>query len=134
METAKNLNPSLHLIKRLLNSVTHPTTGAQCEYRYLAAGKVPGQYSIVWTRVFANEFGRLAQGVGNRIRLTNTIRFITADTIPNSKIVIYGRLVSDLKPHKTEEQRVRLTVGGDRIECPYDISTPVVDLTTIKIH
>ena len=134
METANNLNPLLNLIERLLNSVTHPTTCAQCEYRHLAADKVPGQCPIVWTRAFANELGRLAQGVGNRIRGTHTIRFIDADTIPNNEIVTYGRLVSDLKPHKTEEQRVRLTIGGDRIDCPYGISTPVADLTTIKIH
>ena len=76
----------------------------------------------------------MAQGVGNRISGTNTIRFIAADNIPNNKIVTYGRLVSDLKPHKTEEQRVRLTVGGDRIDCPYDISILVDDLATIKIH
>ena len=54
--------------------------------------------------------------------------------IPNNKVATYGRLVSDLKSHKTEEQRVRLTIDGDRIDCPYDISAPVVDLATIKIH
>ena len=53
---------------------------------------------------------------------------------PNNKIVTYDHLVSDLKPHKTEDQRVRLTVGVDRIDCPYDIRILVTDLTTIKIH
>ena len=33
-----------------------------------------------------------------------------------------------------EVERVRLTVGGDRISCPYDISIPVADLITVKIH
>ena len=51
----------------LFNAVTHPVTRAQCEYRHLSNGQVPGQCPIVWIRSFENELGRLAQGVGNRI-------------------------------------------------------------------
>ena len=52
VKTQNKFNPSLNLEGRLLNSVTHPTIGAQCEFHRLAAGKVPGQYSIVWNRAF----------------------------------------------------------------------------------
>ena len=51
----------------LFNAAIHPVTGAQCEYRHLSNGQVPGQCPIVWIRSFENELGHLAQGVGNRI-------------------------------------------------------------------
>ena len=121
---------SLHLC----NAVTHPVTGAQCEYRYLSNGQVPGQCSIVWIRSFANELGRLDQGVRHRISGTTTIDFIPFSNVPYNKHQIYDRIVSDIRPHKQEVERVRLTMGGDRLSCPYDISTPVADLTTVKIH
>ena len=44
----------------------------------------------------------------------------------------YGRLVSDIRLNKEETHRVRLTVGGDRLEYPHDVSTPTTDLTTAK--
>ena len=37
------------------------------------------------------------------------------------------------KPHKSDPNRSRLTVGGDRITCLYDVSTPTSDLPTIKM-
>ena len=37
------------------------------------------------------------------------------------------------RPHKTEPHQSRITVGGDRINYPYDVSTPTADVTTIKI-
>ena len=43
--------------------------------------------------------------------------------------MIYGNMVCDIIPHKTEFHRVRLTVGGDQIEYPGKVSTPTSDLT-----
>ncbi len=36
-------------------------------------------------------------------------------------------------PQKKEPNRSRLTFGGDRINYPFDTSTPTADLTTIKM-
>ena len=44
----------------------------------------------------------------------------------------YGRLVCDIRPHKSKTHRTRLTVGGDLIDYPGDKSTATADLTTIK--
>ena len=49
----------------------------------------------------ANEFGRLANGVGGRIKKpTNTIAFITRQEIPHDrrKDVIYGQFVCSVRP------------------------------------
>jgi hypothetical protein len=39
----------------------------------------------------------------------------------------------DIKDHKEERERIRLTVGGDQIEYPGDKSTRTAGLTTAKI-
>jgi hypothetical protein len=50
--------------------------------------------------------------------------------VPKGKIVTYGRFVVDIRPNKTETHRVRLTVGGNLIQYPGDVSTRSADLTT----
>ena len=51
-----------------INHILHPETGAVCSYAKLAAGKVPGQEANIWTTGLANEFGRLTNGVGTRMK------------------------------------------------------------------
>ena len=60
------------------NSVTHPITGQAQEYRHL----MKGNNKDTWETSFANELGRLAQGVGNRIEGTNTINFRQKSAVP----------------------------------------------------
>jgi hypothetical protein len=47
--------------------------------------------------------------------------------------VTYGSFVVDIKDHKEEKERTRLTVGGDQIEYPGDTSARTAGLTTAKI-
>jgi hypothetical protein len=47
--------------------------------------------------------------------------------------VTYGSVVVDIKDHKEEKERTRLTVGGDQIEYPGDKSFRTAGLTTAKI-
>ena len=63
----------------LANNIFDPETGQSLTYRKLI--KHP-KYKDVWKKSAANEFGRLAQGVGNRIRGTDTIKFISKPSIP----------------------------------------------------
>ena len=49
------------------------------------------------------------------------------------KDVTYGRVVVDYRPQKEDPNRTRLTVGGDRIKYPGNISTPTAALTTAKL-
>jgi hypothetical protein len=46
--------------------------------------------------------------------------------------VTYGRFVVDIHTHKTETRRVCLTVGGNLVTYPGDVSTRSADLTTSK--
>ena len=92
------------------------------------------RYHDIWLRSYANELGQLAKGVQD-IKGTYTIIFIKKNEIPQDrwKNVTYGRIVVDYLPQKSEPYQTRLTVGGDKINYPYGVSTPTVDLTTIKL-
>jgi hypothetical protein len=111
------------------NSVINEDTGASLEYRHLI--KNTSTFTI-WNKAAANEFGRLAQSVGDCIEGSNTICFIPHQAVPKGKIVTYGRFVVDIRPNKSEIHRVRLTVGGNLIQCTGDVSARSADLTTSK--
>jgi hypothetical protein len=63
----------------------------------------------------SNEVGRICQGIRD-IAGTNTAFFIDLKSIPRNCKITYGKLVCDFKPKKKEKHRVRLTVGGDRLD------------------
>jgi hypothetical protein len=109
------------------NSVIHPTTGANMEYRGLIADK---DTFPTWDRAAANKCGRLAQGVGRRIEGSNNIYVMPRSAVPPNKTVTYGRFVVDVQPNKEEIHRVRLTAGGNLIRYDGDVSTRSADLTT----
>ena len=112
------------------NSVIDCKTGKKKEYRQLL--REP-ETSAAWTHSSANEFGRLFQGVGGRIKGTNTCFFIHKHEVPADKRVTYARFVCSERPQKTEVNRTRLTVGGNLINYPGEVSTRTSDLTTFKI-
>ncbi len=58
----------------------------------------------------ANKFGRLANGVGGRVKSTNTIKFVHRRDVPNKqmKVVTYGKFVCTIRPEKKETHRTWL--------------------------
>ena len=66
---------------------------------------------------------------------TETIFCINKSEVPPDRWqdVTYGRIVVSYMPEKDDPYRVRLTVGGDRLTCPWDDSTPTVDMLTVKL-
>ena len=53
------------------------------------------KYKEGWNLSSANEFGRLANGVGGRVKGTNTIKFVHSHEVPKKhmKDVTYGQFV-----------------------------------------
>jgi hypothetical protein len=86
----------------------------------------------LWTRCFGNKCGRLFQSIRD-IPGTGTCFFIELKNIPKDRNITYGKIVCDYKPHKQEKERVRLTVGGDRLDYSGDVATSTADITTFKI-
>jgi hypothetical protein len=112
------------------NAVIDNVTGQVYEYRHL----IKTLQRDIWEHSFANEIGRLAQGVGTRMLTgTNTIFFIEKSAVPADRVVTYGRICVNIRPQKDETHRTRLTVGGNLIDYPDNVSTPTADLTTAKL-
>jgi hypothetical protein len=115
--------------RHLANAFIHPVTGKEMEYTALM--KDP-QLKPLWTRGFGNECGRLFQGIRD-IAGTDTCFFIKLTDIPKDRKITYGKIVCDYKPHKKEKERVRLTVGRNRLDYSGDVATSTADITTFKI-
>ena len=64
---------------------------------------------------------------------TNTIFLIPKGKLPAGRTVTYGRIVVEIRPQKAETHRTRLTVGGNLIHFPCDVTTLTVDLITDKL-
>jgi hypothetical protein len=115
-------NTSIILLPEMENAVICPETGKSLKHQELITKL---RYKIKWMSSTANEIDRLYN--------TNTIRFICRSNIPKGRKVTYGSFVVDIKDHKEEKERTRLTVGGDQIEYPGDKSTRTAGLTKARI-
>lgn len=103
--------------------------GSALEYRHLIADP---ETKEEWTKSAANEFGRLAQGIRD-IDGTDTIFFIDPSKIPQGRTATYARFVCDIRPHKAEKTRTRITVGGNLISYPGSVTSKTADLITTKL-
>jgi hypothetical protein len=114
-------NNKVIILPEMANAVICPETGKSLKHQELIAKL---RYKIKWMRSTANEI--------NRLYNTNTIRFIRRSNIPKGQKVMYDSFVVDIKDHKEEKERTRLTVGGDQIEYLGEKSTRTAGLTTAK--
>ena len=89
-----------HAITEFANEVFDEETGQLLKYRELLAHP---RHHDAWMLSSANEFGRLAQGVGGRIKGTDTILFIYKHQVPMERWrdVTYAKFVCELKPHQS---------------------------------
>lgn len=130
--TAHSILNTHEQLNLLANAVYDSESGKMLNYRQLLTHP---NYKDVWTTSSADEFGRLAQGVGNRIKGTDTIFFIPYSKIPadRRRDITYGRFVCDIRMAKENPNRTRLTVGGDRINYPGEVGTPTCELLLAKV-
>mgnify|MGYP000683145821 FL=1 len=108
----------------------NPDTGLLAEYREL----IQSTAKAIWENGMCNELGRLFQGFKpNKIVGTDTGRFIHPNDMPKGRKATYVRVLVAHRPQKTEENRVRLTVGGDKVDYPGPVSSKTTDLITAKL-
>jgi hypothetical protein len=120
--TTSTSSKQVFIIPEMTNAVICPETDKSLKHQELITKL---RYKIKWIRSTANKI--------NRLYNTHTIRFIRRSNIPKGRKVTYGSFVVDIKDHKEEKERTRLTVGGYQIEYPGDKSTRTAGLTTAKI-
>jgi hypothetical protein len=112
-----------------ISAIIDKDTGNTLKYCQLI--KIP-KYRDIWTHSFANEIGRLFQGIHEH-KGTDTCFFMKKLDVPKGRTYTYGRIVCNYCPQKDKPHRTRLTVGGDCIEYPWNKSTPTANLTTAKL-
>ena len=67
---------------------------------------------------------------------TQTMHYMTHEEIkciPGDRTVTFVRIVVDFRTQKTDPNRVCITVDGNLIDHPYEITTRTADLTTSKV-
>ena len=117
-----------------------PDTGAPLEHRALRRHPKLAQ---IWDKSYANELGRLCQGIGNgdkgpkeqRVAGTDTFRLIQFVDIPpdRRKGIAHVRVVCKVRPSKADPDRTRITVAGGHIIFPGDIGTATASLDLVKL-
>ena len=121
-----NLRP--HVPSTLCRFITHSETGESMEYRDLI--NYPSTRAT-WLHSAANKFGRLAQGLSeNCVEPTNTLFFIPRSKVPKNKLPTYARFVCSYRPQKAEPYCTHITIGGNLIDYPGNLSMKVADMTT----
>ena len=130
------IEPDDHIINNAehvdqLNAVMQ-CSGDLLEHYHL----IKGPDSSMWKKSLANDLGRLAQGVGTRMKQgTNTISFMHQIIIPKNKKITHVKLVSAIRPLKEEvNRRVIVAVEGDRLEHNGFTHTVPADISAVKIH
>ena len=102
--------------------VLDDTYGQSLQYRQLR--KHP-KFAHIWNASYANELGRLCQGVGKgeklpknqRVEGINTFRIIIFEDIPQDrrKEICHSMVVCEVRPQKEDTNWKRITVTGSRI-------------------
>jgi hypothetical protein len=108
-------------LPELVNAVICSETGKSLKHQELITKL---KYKIQLMISMADEI--------NRLYNTNTIRFTQRSEIPKGRKATHGSFVVDIKDHKEEKERTRLTVGGYQIEYPGDKSNRTAGLTMAK--
>jgi hypothetical protein len=78
----------------------------------------------------------LAQGKTGITKATNTVFFLThmeIRYIPLDRTVTYTRVVIDHQPQKEDPNHVRITVGGNLINYPFERTTQTTDMVSSKL-
>ena len=94
------------------------------------------RYKKNWSTSSANEFGRLSNGVGGRIKNpTNTIKLIKKKDIWSARRedVTYGSFVCSVHNEKAENKRTCFVVGGDRINYPSEVAMSTAYMLVSKL-
>eukprot|EP00804_Cyclotella_cryptica_P025032 CCRYP_015948-RA/>CCRYP_015948-RA protein AED:0.28 eAED:0.33 QI:0/0/0/0.75/1/1/4/0/587 len=102
-------------------------TGKSLEYRQLR--KHP-KLGTIW-----NKHWRQPAGDGKRVEGTDTFYVIDYEDIPidRRKEITYTKVVCKVRPEKTDPDRTRITIGGNRICYPGDVGTKTAPLELVKL-
>jgi hypothetical protein len=117
----------------MLQAVLNKSTGQLMEMRHLL---INPKYKEFWGKLHTKELARLAQGIPGISKGTNTIISIKREEIPADRCcdTTYARVCVNYRPEKEDPNRTQLTFDGNLIHVLGNVSTPTVDMVTVKLH
>ena len=89
----------------------------------------------LYVEAMCKELGRLSQGYGETMG-TNCVKWMAPEdipAIPQDRTITYAKIVCDYRKQKADPNRVRITAGGNLIECPHELTTITTDLIATKL-
>ena len=98
------------------------------EHRCLRVGKDKN----AWINSFANELGRLTQGIQD-FQGTNFMTFIHHSQMHKDKKIACSQIACAIRPQKLEKHRTRMDICGDILDYEGKSKAPPADLITMKI-
>ena len=118
-------------IEQVCNGVVHPIT-KETITKYTKLMDDPALKDLL-VLAMSKELHRLVQGKEGVTVGTNTIFYLRHDEIkhiPKDRTVTYAQIVIDHRPQKDDLNRVRITVGGNLINYPYELTTHTADMVS----
>ena len=113
----------------------NPTTGRAKTIDSLLSGAD----ATTWKTLLTNKIGLCSQRVSKQIFPADkidgyqTIFFIHPNQVLVGRKVTYANLFYTMHPNKAEVHRIRMTVGGDKLDSYQDVFSPIV-ITNNNIH
>ena len=141
-QAAKRRYPA-QFLQILEMPVLDGTSGQSLQYCLLCKHL---KFAHLWKKYYANELGRLCQGIGRGskvpknqlVEVMNTFRIINFQDIPQDirKEKFHSMFVCEVKPHKEDTNGTRITVAGSQICYPGNVCTPTgcLDLFNLTIN
>jgi hypothetical protein len=134
LATKSQLTGPIIDIEEVCFGVIHPVT-KQTITQYPKLQHDPDLKDL-WVPAMSKELHRLAQGKPGITKATNTIFFLSHNEIrhiPNHRTVTFARIVIDHQPQKEDPNRIRITVGGNLINYPFELTTCTTDMVSSKL-
>jgi hypothetical protein len=122
-------------IREVCNRVVHPMSKETIIMKYTKLMHDP-VLSPLWVPAMSKELHMLAQGKEGTTVGTNTIFFLSHNKIrriSKDHTVTYACIVIDHWPQKDDPNCVRITVGRNSINYPYELTTWTADMVSSKI-
>jgi hypothetical protein len=117
--------------------MVHPVMGEMISsYKKLMNNPATAE---IWQTAFGKDFGGMAQGCNKTGQKgTNAMFVMTRNEIAHALAVgttfTYANPVVDYRPHKEDPNRIRITAGGNLIQCNSELSVRTANINTTKLH
>ena len=90
----------------------------------------------LWVPAMSKELHRLAQGKPGITKATNTIFFLSHNeiqNIPKDQTITYACIVINHLPQKEDPNRVCITMGGNLINYPFELTMRTTGMVSSKL-